>query len=181
MNDSSQSVDEIRRTLERMRRDYWRQLEEQTESEEGATRDFVLLRLASEWFGVACEQSREVLRVPRLVPVPRVDAQIAGIVNVRGRVVAVTDLRALFGLPRGETDKNSRLILVEAAGMTTVLLADEVRDIRTIVLDEVEATTQAFGALSPEVFFGQVQQKEGLVNLIDLERLLRCPELIVDQ
>lgn len=180
MSDSSQSVDEIRRTLDRMRQDYWRQIEEQDEAPQGKTRDFVLLRLAQEWFGVPCEQAREVLRVPHLVPVPGVDDQIAGIVNVRGHIVAVTDLRALCGLARAENDRNSRLMLVEAPGVTTVLLVDEVRDIRTIKVDDIEESPRHFGRLPAEVFLGRAELAEGLVSLIDVDRLLRCPELIVE-
>ncbi len=180
MGEKGTTVDDIKATLERMRAEYWQALGESRDETSDARRDVLVVRLGGEWFGIACGSAREVLRLPRLVRVPRVEAHIAGIVNLRGQVLAVTDLRPLLGLPQAECGKSGRLVVVEAAGMTTALLAEEVLAIRTLDPASIEPVSGALGRLPAEVLTGQVPQPEGLLVLLDCAKILQRPELVVD-
>lgn len=172
---------EIERVLHEMREEYWRGIEEAEEAAAAETRDYVVIRLGGERFGLSAEAAREVLRVPRMVRVPRVAAHIQGVINLRGQVVAVTDLRPLFGLSAGDLPAGGRLVVVEAAGLVTALVAEGVEGIRGIAADAVESVTEGLDGFPREAVAGQVSGEEGLLVLLDLENILSRPEFIIDQ
>ena len=91
---------DIRGILEEMRDDYRRAVEVGEEESVTATRDYVIFTLGNELYGIESRFSREVLRLPRFVPVPRLPEHFVGLFNLRGQIHAITDLRPLFGLPR---------------------------------------------------------------------------------
>lgn len=172
---------EVARILEEMRNEYWRGIEESGEAVATETRDYVVFRLGSERFALSSAVAREVLRLPRLVRVPRVAGHIRGVINLRGQIVAVTDLRPLFGLAGDETSPASQLIVVEAAGLQTALLTDRVEGIRTLDLATVEPVTEGLVGFPRDAAEGQIACEDGLLILLDLENILARPEFTVDQ
>lgn len=173
--------DEIQRVLQDMREEYWRGLDAVEEESQGATADYLVLRLGGESFGIATALAREVLRIPRLVRVPQVPDHIRGVVNLRGQIVAVTDLTRVLGLKEAVGGASGRLVVVEAGGMTTALLTDEVVGIRTIALAEVEPLTDGLARLPREALAGQVADGDGLLVLLDLPQLLGQARFVVEQ
>ena len=178
---SEQQSNEIRRVLQEMREEYWRGIEEAEESVTAEIREYVVIRLGGERFGLPTEAAREVLRAPRLVRVPRVAEHIHGVINLRGQVVAVTDLRPLLGLPGRNLPANGRLVVVEAVGVTTALLAEEVEGIRSIATDAIEPFTEGLAGFPREAMAGQVSGEGGLLMLLDLDHILSRPEFLIDQ
>jgi purine-binding chemotaxis protein CheW len=172
---------EIRRVLQEMREEYWRGIEEAEDAVAAETRDYVVIRLGDERFGLPTRVAREVLRSPRLVRVPRVAEHIKGVINLRGQIVAVTDLRPLLGLPGRDLPAGGRLVVVEAAGVTTALLAEKVEGIRGIAADTIEPFTEGLGAFPREAMAGQVAGEEGLLMLLDMDHILSRPEFVIDQ
>jgi purine-binding chemotaxis protein CheW len=172
---------EIARILQEMRDEYWRGIEEGGEAEVAETRDYVLFRLGGERFGVPSAAAREVLRVPRLVRVPRVPPQIRGVINLRGEIVAVTDLRPLLGLPGEEVPAGGQLVVVQAAGLTTALLTEGVEGLRSLPLAAIEPLTEGLAGFPREVAVGQVVDDGGLLLLLDLEQILARAEFVIDQ
>lgn len=172
---------EIERVLREMREEYWKGIEEAEDAVAAETRDYVVIRLGGERFALDTAVAREVLRVPRLVRVPRVAAHICGVINLRGQVVAVTDLRPLLGLPAGELSSGGRLVVVEAAGLATAVLAEGVEGIRAIAADAVEPLTEGLEGFPREAASGQVSGDEGLLVLLDMEHILARPEFVIDQ
>jgi len=173
---------EIERVLQEMRDEYWRGIEEGGETAAVEARDYVVFHLAGERFAVASSVAREVLRLPRLVRVPRVAGHIRGVINLRGQIVAVTDLRPLLGLA-GEAipEKGGQLIVVESAGLTTALLTEGVEGIRSVPLAAIEPVTEGLSGFPREAAEGQVVGEEGMLVLLDLAHILSRPEFIVDQ
>jgi len=103
-----QQTYQIQDVLREMREEYWRGIEEAEEATASETRDFVVIRLGSERYGLSASAAREVLRIPRLIRVPRVVDHIRGVINLRGEIVAVTDLRRMLGLPGGDLPAGGR-------------------------------------------------------------------------
>lgn len=181
MVEKKQNMDEIRQVLEDMRQEYWQTLAE-VESEATASREFLLFSLAGERFGIAAERVREVVRMPaRLVPVPKVPPHIRGVFNLRGQILAVSDLGELFGLAAGVISRTARLLVVEAAGLATALLAEKVEGLRLIPLADIEPVTVGLGEFPREETLGQLVEPEGLVVLLDLERIFLRPDFVVDE
>lgn len=172
---------EIERVLQEMRDEYWRGIEEAGADSHAETRDYVVFRLGGERFAIPSTAAREVLRVPRMVRVPRVARQIRGVINLRGQIVAVTDLRPLLGLSGEEIPAGGQLVVVEAAGLVTALLTERVEGIRSFAADAIEPLTEGLTGFPREVAEGQVAGADGLVVMLDLGEILSRPEFVIDQ
>jgi purine-binding chemotaxis protein CheW len=172
---------EIERVLQEMRDEYWRGLEEGGESAAVESRDYVVFLLGGERYALPATVAREVLRLPRLVRVPRVAVHIRGVINLRGQIVAVTDLRPLLGLAGAETPATAQLIVVEAAGLVTALLTDRVEGIRTLDISAIEPMTEGLSGFPRDAIEGQVGGDDGLLVLLDLANILARPEFVIDQ
>jgi len=170
----------IRGILEEMRDDYRRAVEVGEEEVVTATRDYVIFALGGELYGIESRFSREVLRLPRFVPVPRLPEHFVGLFNLRGQIHAVTDLRPLLGLPRQEVTPRTQVIVVEAVGLSTAICTDGVKGIAAIPLDSIEPLQGDLSGIGREVLTGRVPYGTGTMLLLDLERLFDRPELVVD-
>lgn len=177
---SKEAAYDISKVLQEMREEYWRGIEEAGEAV-SETGDYLIFRLAGERFGVPTPSTREVLRLPKLVRVPRIPEAIRGVVNLRGQIVAVTDLRPLLGLSGREILPAARLIVVESAGMLTALLADQVDGIRALPIANIEPLTTGLTGFPREAALGQVAEDGGFLILLDLAHILARPELTIDQ
>ena len=176
----AQSYD-IPRILEEMRADYWRNLEAADTSGTDDRSDYMVISFGNQRFGLPAAACREVLKLPRIVRVPRLPAHLPGVINLRGEIVAVTDLRPLLQLPPEEANSSFRLVVIAEAGQRTALLVERVEGLQAISAQSV--ATLAEGAPHPfaSLFRGKVEDDRGLLMLIDAQRLLARPELTVDQ
>lgn len=172
---------DIQDVLKEMREEYWRGIEEAEEAEVSETRDYVVIHLGGERYGLPATSTREILRAPRLVRVPRAPSHIRGVINLRGEIVAVTDLRPLLGLPADELPAGGRLVVVEAAGLLTALLTEKVEGIRSISVDSIESCTEGLTGFPREAVEGQTVDGESLLILLDIEHVLSRPEFVIDQ
>lgn len=173
--------DEVQNILEQMRNEYWRGLDEEPAAGEVATREYLIFHLGGERFGVAGENVREVLKVPRLIRIPRVPEHIPGVFNLRGEVCAVTDLRSLLGLAGRDLALHGRLVVVEAAGVVTALYTDRVEGLVSIEAETIEPFTEGLAGFPREVAEGQLHQEEGLAVLLNLRAILARPEFVIDE
>jgi purine-binding chemotaxis protein CheW len=172
---------DISQTLQEMRDEYWRGIEEGEVASEEQSEDFLIFRLRHERFGIPTRMAREVLRIPKLVKVPRLDACILGIINLRGQIVAVTDLRPLLGLPGGEIPANGQLVVTEAGGISTALLVDRVEGISCFPVASIEPLTEGLGGFPRETVSGQIHQDQALILLLNMENILGREEFLIDQ
>lgn len=171
---------DIQSVLQEMRDEYWRSLETVAEEETGDSRDYLVVRLGGERFAFPSSQAREVLKEPPLVRVPQVPAHICGVINLRGQIVAVTDLREILGLARREQQEQGRLVVVEAAGLVTALVTEEVEGIQAIAEADIEPLTEGLD-FPREAAAGQLQDQAGLIVLLDLPRMLALEQFTVAQ
>ena len=119
---------DIGKVLREMREEYWRGIEEVGEAV-AETIDYLIFRLAGERFGLPTVVAREVLRLPKLVRVPRVPDAILGVINLRGEGGRSPTCGHCSAWP-GELPPSARLLVVEGSGLTTALLAEQVEGIR---------------------------------------------------
>lgn len=171
---------DIRGILEEMRDDYRRAVEIDEDDSVTATRDYVIFALGNELYGIESRFSREVLRLPRFVPVPRLPEHFVGLFNLRGQIHAITDLRPLLDLPRQIVALRTQVIVVEAAGLSTALCTDGVKGIAAIPLDSIEPLQTDLSGFAREVLNGRAPYGSGTLLLLDLEKLLERPELVVE-
>lgn len=172
---------QIEQILQGMRADYWRNLEAVDTVEEGARSEYLIVRCGDNRYGLPAANCREVLKRPPLVRVPRLPEHLRGIFNLRGEIVAVTDLCPLLGQKAQEEGENFRLVVVEQGSIKTALLVKEVEGLSSIADELVEPLAEGSGAGVRDLISGKVVEKGAALLLLDLRRLCEREEMIVDQ
>jgi purine-binding chemotaxis protein CheW len=107
-----------------------------------ASRTFLIFELATERYAIPIQSVNAILRVPEIALIPDTPPYIRGAVNLRGGVVPVIDLRARFGLSRGDAASRQVLILVEDGGESAALLVDTVRDAVEIHEEHIDSSAR---------------------------------------
>jgi purine-binding chemotaxis protein CheW len=135
------------------------------------------LRVADERYAIETRFVAEVHPLRDLTPLPGTPAFVRGIVNLRGRIVPVYDLRRLFGLPeRGITDLH-RIVLVDGAGLELGLLADVVTGVRRLPRAALSPPPTTVSAIAAEYLEGVSEER---LVVLDLERILNDPRIVVN-
>jgi purine-binding chemotaxis protein CheW len=140
------------------------------EVETGAVRQLLAFLLDGSPYAVPVERVREIVRYRAIRPVPRVPADVLGVISLRGEIVEVVDLRLRLRLRAAESARASRIIVAHVAdGGVVGLLVDGVTEV--IVVDEAalrDVTSAETGAVETLCVRG-----DRFISLIDLDRVLR--------
>ncbi|MEX2271450.1 MAG: chemotaxis protein CheW [Vicinamibacterales bacterium] len=135
-------------------------------------------RLAEERYAVETRYVREVYPLQDLTPLPCTPPFVLGIVNVRGRIVPVLDLKKFFDLPEeGLTDLH-RIILLEGDGLELGLLADATEGVRSIPMDTLQPSLPTLAGVRSEYLKGVTGER---VAVLDVRRILADPKIIVHE
>ncbi len=144
--------------------------------EAGSSDDMVLqwgtFRLGDEIYGINVMQIREVLRHTEITPVPGAPNYVLGIINLRGNVVTVIDTRKRFGLAPGDTDDQTRIVIVEVDSQVIGMLVDSVADVTYLKQSEIETTPNVGNEETSKFIQGVCNKDEELLILIELERMI---------
>lgn len=143
-----------------------------------STLDLLEFRLASERYGLETRYVHEVHPLRELTPLPCTPEFMLGIVNVRGRILPVLDLKKFFQLPdQGLTDLH-RIIHLRGNGLELGLLADVMTGVRRIPLDRLQPSLPTLSGIRAEYLKGVSDEQ---LVVLDLDRLLSDPKIIVHE
>ena len=129
-------------------------------------------QVGRETYGVPITSLHEIVRVPDITAVPDAPEYLEGVINLRGKIVSVMDLRKRFGAKQATVKKNNRILVVEHAGRLAGLIVDSASEVLKIPADSVEAPPAVFqdGGLNCVTGLGKVAGR--LVVLLDMSKLL---------
>jgi len=170
--------------LSRLREEYWRSI---TEPEEKETRERVELFtffLGEERYGLDLALSRHLLKIPRIVKLPQTPPYLLGVFNLRGEIVPALDLRRLFGIKLSPQTENSRLLVVEARGITIALYLDRIGDIVLEDLKNLQALSGEETGVPAQYIKGYFRaevesgKESKMLIYLDLEQLLSSEKLV---
>lgn len=147
------------------------QLMPETEAGLAGELQTVVFRLDTELYGAEISTVREINTLQKITPVPRSPRDVRGIMNLRGRVITVIDLRTRLGLPSSDDTRDTRIMVVEADGAMVGCLVDAVQEVLTVSTDAIEPA-EAVTGLAAAYLNGIVRQGENLIALIDLRQVL---------
>ena len=133
---------------------------------------FVTFRLKDETYGINVMQVQEVLRVSEIAPVPGAPDYVLGIINLRGNVVTVIDTRSRFGLPAGELDDASRIVIIESEEQVVGILVDRVAQVVELRQSEIGSAPNIGNEDSSRYIQGVASRDDNLLIVVDLNRLL---------
>ena len=137
----------------------------------------VTFKIGEEEFGVDILRVQEIIRIMEITRVPKAPHFVEGVINLRGRVIPIIDLRRRFGLTAREHDKDTRIIVIEINNMIVGFVVDAVHEVLRIPADTVEPPPPAvMGGVDSEYIKGVGKLDDRLLILLDLDRLLSQEE-----
>ena len=143
-----------------------------------ASLEVLEFRLARESYALETRHVQEVYPLRNLTPLPCTPPFMLGIVNVRGRITPVIDIKKFFDLPdKGLTDLH-RVVLVRSGDFELGLLADVIAGVRNIPLDSLQPSLATLTGIRAEYLKGVTAQR---LVVLDLERMLADPKIIVNE
>ncbi|WP_086931378.1 chemotaxis protein CheW [Agarilytica rhodophyticola] len=137
---------------------------------------WVTFKLAGEKYGINVMQVQEVLRYSEIAPVPGAPDYVLGIINLRGKVVTVVDIRTRFMLPSAEVTDNSRIVVIEAEDHVIGILVDSVAEVVYLRQSEMETAPSLGNDESAKFIQGVCHKNDELLILIELDKLLTDEE-----
>ena len=149
------------------------------------TTQYLTYKLGAEVFALDISKVREVLDFTTVTKVPRTPDFMRGVINLRGSVVPVVDLRLKFGMSATEKTVNTCVIIVEVAvdGETTVLgaLADSVQEVIDLAQGQIEPAPKIGTKLNTDFIKGMGKQDERFIIILDIDKVFSVDELSVVQ
>jgi len=136
----------------------------------------VTFGIGEEVFGVEILKVHEIIRLMEVTKVPNAPAFVEGVINLRGKVIPIIDLRKRFGLQSKEHDKNTRIIVIEISEMIMGFVVDSVSEVLRIPSDTVEPPPPVVAGVESEYISGVGKLDDSLLILLDLNRLLSVKE-----
>jgi purine-binding chemotaxis protein CheW len=132
----------------------------------------VTFTLDREEFGIPVTQVREVIRVSEITRVPQAPAHVRGVSNLRGRILAVVELRSRLGLPPAELTPRSRVVVVEVRGRVLGLLVDAVSQVTKVPEASVVPAPEEVVSADANYLSGVARWQSRLIILLDLDKAL---------
>ncbi|MBQ7955835.1 MAG: chemotaxis protein CheW [Lachnospiraceae bacterium] len=138
----------------------------------GDTTQFIVIRLGAEQYGIDIKYIDNIVRMQHITRVPKVDAFLKGVINLRGEVIPVMSIRLKMDLPADEYTKSTRIIILKLEQHGTVgIIVDEVKEVVTLENDQVEK--MAYDKEEVNFISGIGKYEGGLISLLDLNIVLQ--------
>jgi chemotaxis signal transduction protein len=139
---------------------------------EAADIQLVGMKLGEEEYAIDVLKIQEIIRTVEITIVPRSDPFVLGVMNLRGKVIPVIDLRVRFNLEKTDFDKATRVIVVRFEKEQIGFVVDEVTQVIRIAKSMVEPTPPLVGSIGQEYILGICKFNERLIILLDIDRVV---------
>jgi purine-binding chemotaxis protein CheW len=135
-------------------------------------------RVGAEEYALDIMRIKEIVNPTRITPVPKAPPFIEGIIELRGAILPVVDLRKRFDLPATSITRDSKYIIVALEGRAVGLIVDRVSDVLRIATDELRAPPSMAVGADAQFFQGVYKQADRIIMLLDIDRILTSTEKI---
>ena len=137
----------------------------------------VVFSIGKELYGVGIDAVHEIVKVPDITEVPDAPAFLEGVINLRGKIVPVVDLRKRMKLDSKEKTKSSRVLITENEGRLVGLLVDAVSEVLKIQPDAVEAPPEMISSIGVQYITGVAKVEGRLIIILDLRKVLSVDDM----
>lgn len=155
--------------------------EQQTQStlmKDSDTFQVVSFGLGKEEYGVNIMIVQEIILMGRITQVPEVPEFLLGVINLRGNVIPIVDLRKRFGLAEKSHDDETRIVVVNLDGWTVGIVVDTVNEVLRISQEQVSSAPPSICSLGTEYLLGLARLENRLLILLDMEKILGSKEAL---
>ena len=144
---------------------------------------YLTFALGREEYGLKILQVREIIGYMEVTQVPRMPVHVRGVINLRGQVIPVIDLRAKFGMPAMERTQATCIIVVEISSheghrISTGIVVDRVSEVINVAEDCVEDAPEFGASVHADFIFGMAKVGGAVKIMLDIERVLTVEDLI---
>lgn len=145
------------------------------------TRQYLTFKLAQEVFAVDVEKVREILELTTITKVPKTPEYMRGVINLRGSVVPVMDLRLKFGMPASERTVDTCIVVVEVLHENDVMvigaLADSVQEVFELEPEQIEPPPQLGITMNTDLISGMGKKEGGFIMILNIDKTFAVDEL----
>lgn len=145
------------------------------------TRQYLTFKLGQEVFAIEVAKVREVLDLTTITTIPRTPEFMAGVINLRGSVVPVVDLRLCFEMSRTESTRNTCIVVVEVLldGESTVIgaLADSVEEVIDLEPEQIQPAPKIGTQIRTDFIKGMGKRESGFLMILDIDRVFSAEEI----
>ena len=138
---------------------------------------YVTFVIEEETYGVDILKVQEIVGMTKITTVPNLDHYMKGVINLRGKVVPVVDMRIKFNMPEREYDQVTVILIVEVKGREIGMIVDSVSDVVEIPLSKIQDTPHFKASINIDYIKGIGNMDDVLVILLDVNRILSTEDL----
>ncbi len=142
------------------------------------TEQVIEFDIGKEKFGVKITRVHEIIRMKQITELPDSSEYLVGIINLRGNIISVIDLRKRFGIEEAQNTENTRIIVVEFEDQDVGLIVDAVSEVLHIEKEEIDDPPRTMVGIKDDYLKGIVKVNEDIIILLDLDNLLKSEEKI---
>jgi purine-binding chemotaxis protein CheW len=138
---------------------------------------YLTFSLDNQLFGIEILQIREIIKPISVTRLPNAPVYILGVVNLRGEIIPIVDIKKRFGLEKIQFTSNTRIIVVEIKGKYVGLYVEEVNHVEPIKASDIEVPQEDIAGVSVNFFSGYKTIKDNILLLLELENLIAEVEI----
>ena len=142
----------------------------------------LIFTILSESYTIPIIKVREIIRHEKITPVRKTLDYIKGVINLRGKIIPVLDLRSKFGLPEVDYDDKTVFIIVDVIGKSGVynlgLAVDSVREVVDITHEDMEETPRLGLKMKSQYLLGIARMKEDMTMILNLDAIISVDEIV---
>lgn len=144
--------------------------------EQGKDVQLVVFRLADEFYGLDISTVQEIITWQPVTRVPRTPRFVEGIINLRGNVIPVIDLRKRFALAQAEVGNQSRIVVVEVGSIVVGLVVDGVSEVLRVQSNQIDPPLGAIAGIDASFIWGVAKTENRLIILLDPDEIVNGTE-----
>jgi purine-binding chemotaxis protein CheW len=136
------------------------------------TKQFVIFRLENEEYGIDILRVKEIKEMMSITRVPKAAHFVRGVINLRGEVIPVIDLRRKFNLHEGKENESTRIIIVSVDDITVGLIVDTSSEVINISSEQIEEAPIEVGSVDQGYIYGIGKVGERIIILLDIVKII---------
>ncbi len=136
----------------------------------------VVVRVCNEYYVVDIMKIKEIIKPLKLTLIPKAPKFIEGVINLRGIVIPIIDMRKRFELPPRENDKKTRIVVILIEKKIVGLIVDEVKEVIKINVRNIKPPPKMLAGVNTDFIFGVCKYHDDLLMILRLDRLLSPEE-----
>jgi len=144
---------------------------------------FLVFELCDEYYAVSAKSTREIIRIMEITEVPKAPPFIKGVINLRGKIIPVIDLRIKFALREKPYDEKTCIIIIEINEQEKIrpmgVIVDTVSEVVSIMDEEIAPPPEFNNQSQMDFLYGIGKIRDRIIWLLNLDKIVSCDELIV--